>query len=172
MEAACLKENQACFDQARDTPFLQESLFSLVSNYGEGQGVALILDGTFDIPGISLDLKDTLTALHTCCLDMGQLFPGFTMESYQAIWSRAKEKTSSCAHYNLHFSHYMTVCANQQLTELHVQLINITLMMCYSPIHWRTGVNIMIPKKEGNYNVELLWTILLYDAEFNGLHLY
>jgi len=27
----------------------------------------------------------------------------------------------------------------------------------------------MIPKKEGNYNVEQLRTILLYDAEFNGL---
>jgi len=133
MEAACLKENQACFDQARDTPFLQESLFSLVSNYGEGQGVALILDGTFDIPGISLDLKDTLTALHMCCMDTDQPFPRFTMESYRSIWSRAKEKTSLCAQYDLHFGHYMAVCADQQLTELHIQLIDITLMMGYSP---------------------------------------
>jgi len=42
-------------------------------------------------------------------------------------------------------------------------------MTGYSPTRWRTGVNVMIPKKEGNYNVELLRTILLYDAEFNGL---
>ena len=27
----------------------------------------------------------------------------------------------------------------------------------------------MIPKKEGNFNVEHLRTILLYDTEFNGL---
>jgi len=27
----------------------------------------------------------------------------------------------------------------------------------------------MILKKEGNYNVEQLWMILLYDAKFNGL---
>jgi len=133
MEAACLKENQARFDQAHKTPFLQEPLFSLVGNYREGQGMALILDRTFDIPGILPDLKDTLTALHTCCMDTDQPFPRFTMESYHAIWSRAKEKTSSCAHYDLHFGHYMAVCANPQLTELHVQLIDITLMMGYSP---------------------------------------
>jgi len=131
--------------------------------------VALILDGTFNIPGISLDLKDTLTALHTCCMDMDQPFPRFTTESYCNIWSRAKEKTSLCAQYDLHFGHYMAVCADQQLTELHVQLIDITLMMGYSPTQWQMGVNVMILKKEGNYNVELLRTILLYDAEFNGL---
>jgi len=27
----------------------------------------------------------------------------------------------------------------------------------------------MIPKKKGNYNMEQLQTILLYDAKFNGL---
>jgi len=129
IEAACLKENQACFDQACDTPFLQEPILSLASHYGEGQGVSSILDGTFTIPGILLDLKETLRALHTCCLDMDQPFPRFTMDSYKAIWSWAKEKTSLCAHYDLHFGHYMAVCANQQLTELHIQLINITLMM-------------------------------------------
>jgi len=156
METACLKENQARFDQAHETSFLQEPLFSLVGHYGEGPGVALILDGTFDIPGILLDLKDTLIALHTCCMDMDKPFPRFTTESYCDIWSRAKEKTSLCAHYDLHFGHYMAVCADQQSTELHVQLIDITLMTGYSPTRWRMGVNVMIPKKEGNYNVELL----------------
>ena len=60
IEEACLKENQACFDQARDTPFLQEPLFSLVGNYGEGQGATSILEGTFEIPGILPELKETL----------------------------------------------------------------------------------------------------------------
>jgi len=53
----------------------------------------------------------------------------------------------------------MAVCADPQLIELHVQLIDITLMMGYSPTQWRTGVNVMILKKEGNYNVEQLQTI-------------
>jgi len=169
IEEACLKENQACFNQARDTPFLQEPLFSLVGNYREGKGVTSILEGTFEIPGILPELKEILQALHTCCLDMDQPFPRFTMDSYRSIWSKAKEKMSSCAHYELHFGHYMAVCADPQLIELHVQLIDITLMMGYSPTRWRTGVNVMIPKKEGNYNVEQLQTILLYNAEFNGL---
>jgi len=75
IEVACLQENQARFNQASDTPFLQELLYSLVGNYGEGPGSSSILDGTFDIPGISAELKDILKALHTCCLEMDQLFP-------------------------------------------------------------------------------------------------
>jgi len=133
IEVACLQENQAQFNQASDTPFLQEPLYSLVGNYGEGPGLSLILDGTFNIPGISAKLKDTLKALHTCCLETDQPFPRFTTESYQAIWSKAKEKTPSCAQYDLHFGHYMAACADSQLIELQVQLIDITLMMGYSP---------------------------------------
>jgi len=133
IEVACLKENQAQFNQACDTPFLQEPLFSLVGNHGEGPGLALILDRTFDILGILSDLKDKLKALHTCCLDTDQPFLRFTTESYHAIWSQAKENTSSCTHYNLHFGHYMAACTDMQLTALQVQLIDITLMMGYSP---------------------------------------
>jgi len=32
---------------------IKEPIFSLVGNYGEGQGAASILEGTFDIPGRS-----------------------------------------------------------------------------------------------------------------------
>jgi len=57
IEADCLKENQACSDQVHGTPFLQEPIFSLVGNYGEGQGAAAILDGTFDIPRYLVKLE-------------------------------------------------------------------------------------------------------------------
>jgi len=149
--------------------FLTRASIFTSGNHGEGPGLASILDGTFDIPGILPDLQDILKTLHTCCLDNDQPFPRFTMESYHAIWSWAKEKTSLCAHYDLHFGHHMAACADQQLTALQVQLIDITLMMGYSPTQWHTGVNVMILKKAGNYHVEQLWTILLYDVEFNGV---
>jgi len=47
-------------------------------------------------------------------------------------------------------------------------MIDITLMSGYSPTRWRVGLNVMIPKKAGNYKVTDLCTLLLYDAEFNA----
>jgi len=127
IEAACLKENQVCFDQAKNTPFLEEPLFLLIGSMGEGPGVKSILDGTVDIPGLSLELSKILKALHSCCTPQDQPFPPFTAESYQAIWLQACKQTSSCAHYNLHFGHYMATCADPELTTLNVHLIDITL---------------------------------------------
>ena len=50
LERACLQENNRRFNQARDTPFIQEPLLSLVGRFGEKAGAALILDGNFDCP--------------------------------------------------------------------------------------------------------------------------
>jgi len=54
------------------------------------------------------------------------------------------------------------------LTEFHTMMIDITLMSGYSPTCWHVGLNVMIPKKAGNYMVTDLQTLILYDAEFNA----
>jgi len=107
MEQACLQENQSRFDQAADTPFLAEPLFSLIGQLGEGPGTQAILQGVFDIPGISDQMKDLLTHLHQCMTTTEDSFPQFTGDSHREVWSKAKEITSSSAHSQLHFGHYM-----------------------------------------------------------------
>ena len=37
----------------------------------------------------------------------------------------------------------------------------------FSPTRWQVGINVMLEKKKGNFNVEKLRTILLYEADFN-----
>jgi len=83
IEAACLLENQSRFDQAINTPFLEEPSFSLVGNLGEDLGTDSILNGTFNIHSILPEMKELHTALHTCCIDTDQPFPQFTTDSRQ-----------------------------------------------------------------------------------------
>ena len=169
LETACLQENQSRFDQAADTPFLNKPLFSLIGKLGEGPGTQAILNGEFDQPEIPDQMKELLQHLHKCTRPQEETFPQFTRESYREVWSKAKEITSSSSQYQLHFGHYMAACWDDDLTDFHATMADITLCSGYSPTRWRTGVNVMLPKKPGVLNVEQLRTILLYDVEFNGL---
>jgi len=63
----------------------------------------------------------------------------------------------------------MAVCQDDDLTDLHMQLGVIPLMSGYSPARWWMGVNVMLPKKVGDFMVTNMQMILLYDAKFNGL---
>jgi hypothetical protein len=37
----------------------------------------------------------------------------------------------------------------------------------YSPERWQKGINVMLEKKKGNFRVDKLRAILLYEANFN-----
>jgi hypothetical protein len=50
IERAMCAENARRFDQAKDTPLLQEPLFSEVGPLGFGPASQAILDGTYDPP--------------------------------------------------------------------------------------------------------------------------
>jgi len=147
-----------------------EPLFLLLRGLGHGPAIHLVLDGTFE----NLDLlhpkiQSLFASLQSGTALGNETFPRFTWEHYQLVWSKAKEKTPSCRHYSLHFGRYMAVCQDNNLTNLHTQLGDIPLMSGYSPARWQTGVNVMLPKKAGDFMATNMHTILLYDAEFNGL---
>jgi hypothetical protein len=37
----------------------------------------------------------------------------------------------------------------------------------FSPSRWRKGIDVMLEKKKGVYNIDKLRAILLYEADFN-----
>jgi len=169
METTCLEENQRRFHQADDTPLVTNPLFALVGPLGNGPACQEILQGQFQHPDVDPVVLDTLNSLA-----MPASSPPFdpvwiTVADYQAIWRRSDERTSSCPYHALHFGHYIALSRDEELATLHTKMVDITLMSGYSPARWRIGLNVMIPKKLGDFRVEQLRTILLYDAEFNAL---
>jgi len=167
IEQACLLKNQACFNQASATPLLQPPLYGLVGPLGTGTAALTIFNGEFLYPE-NPTIQATLNALHHCNPNnsLGPLH--ITQDDYKNIWHRAKEKTSSCSKYGLHFGQYIAIIQDEELLNFHAMMIDITLMSGYSPTRWCIRLNVMIPKKAGNYMVTGLCTLLLYDAEFNA----
>jgi len=47
-------------------------------------------------------------------------------------------------------------------------MADIPLCTGYSPGRWHTGLNVMLEKSPGNFNVEKLRIILLFEADFNS----
>jgi len=47
-------------------------------------------------------------------------------------------------------------------------MANIPLRTRYSPTQWWKGLNVMLKKSPGNFNVEKLHIILLFEADFNS----
>jgi len=127
-----------------------EPLFLLLRGLGDGPAVQSVLDGTFELLDLPPAIQSLLASLQSQVALGNETFPRFTWERYQLVWSKAKEKTSSCGHYSLHFGHYMAVCQDDDLTDLHTQLGDIPLMSGYSPARWQTGVNVMIPRFYGD----------------------
>jgi len=167
IEQACLTKNQSRFNQAADTPLLQPPLYGLLGPLGMGCAAMDILQGSFLYPENQI-IQDTLNALQHCDPENTLGPTCIHLEDYHNIWRKSKEKTSSCSKYGLHFGHYKAITHDDNLTELHTMMINVTLMSGYSPTRWHVGLNVMIPKKPGNYMVMDLRTLLLYDAEFNA----
>lgn len=77
------------------------------------------------------------------------------------------ERTSSSTKSELHFGHWMTGYIDEDIATAHTGMSNIPYMSGYFPERWRSGTNSIIPKETGNYKINMLRTILLYEADFN-----
>jgi len=132
IEHACLMENQAQFNQASNTPLLQPLLYGLLSPLGMGMAAPDILDGKFEYPSHPV-IQDMLNTLKHCDPDNSLGPMCIQAADYHNIWQHSKEKTSLCSKYGLHFSHYIAITHDDDLTNFHTQMIDITLMMGYSP---------------------------------------
>jgi len=132
IEMACLSENQARFNQANDTPLLQPPLYGLLGPLGTGSAAPSILAGEFQFPDNPI-IQETMNALRHCDPNNSLGPVHITSADYRNIWRRAKERTSSCSKYGLHFGHYITIIHDEELTEFHTQMVDITLKSGYSP---------------------------------------
>jgi len=68
----------------------------------------------------------------------------------------------------IHFRHYITGTFNPEILVSNATLANIPLCMGFTYEQWKTGVNVMIKKTAGDFNVEKLRIILLFEADFNA----
>ena len=89
-----------------------------------------------------------------------------TLESHIEGWKKANEKTSSSPS-GLHFGLWKANCRDKDLATADATLREIPLRTGYVLERWKHGVDVELPKIEGNFNVEKLRTICLFEADHN-----
>jgi len=57
---------------------------------------------------------------------------------------------------------------NPDILIFNMTMADIPLKTGYSPDRWQEGLNMMLEKSLGNFNVKKLWIILLFEADFNA----
>ena len=171
MEKALLDENERRFTQARNTPFLQPPLLQLVGTMGTGPAAEDILQGTFNIPeGVDEWAARLIPFLaRPEKVKSGQFIRPATTVSVQSHsdgWRKAKERTSSGPS-GITFAHFKAGLNNHKVAEFEALMTSIPYETGISPDRWQHGTNVMLEKNTGNFRVDKLRAILLYEADFN-----
>ena len=172
IERACLEENERRFRQANGTPFMVEPLRSLIGDMGIGPTADAILSGTFIIPDGTDPFAAKLLpflAMSPAIRDSLPIATTIDTPTYMAGWQRAKERTSSGPS-GLHFGHFKAGCQHPLVADFDATMVQIPYATGFSPQRWQHGTNVEIEKKKGNFRVDALRTILLFEADFNAMN--
>jgi len=86
--------------------------------------------------------------------------------SYSQGWQKACKPTSSSTS-GIQFGHYIAGTFNPEILVVKTAMVDIPLRMGFTYERWKKDLNIMIEKTTGDFNVEKLHIILLFEANFN-----
>ena len=170
MEQGLIDQLSARFHQASHTPFASEPLLSLVGPLGTSEGATQILHGTFQCP-VSVDEWTRKLIPHLAFMDNVQLAQAefhlaLSAKEHSEGWKKMKEKTS-CGLSALSFAQFKAATMEATLCSLDTILASLPYELGLSPSRWQQGVDVMLQKQPGNYLVDKLRAILLYEADFN-----
>jgi Endonuclease/Exonuclease/phosphatase family. len=164
LEHQIMKANEKKFHQAEGTSQLTRGqLLRDIGSFGTGPKVPEILRGTYVPPsGTSLATRDFLKQLKTPVTQ--QKCAPITFHTFKDGWRKAKERTSSSGP---HFGHYRAAMTHPLLAKLLYHRAMIPTTTGYSPRRHRKGIDVMLLKKENNFHIDHLRTIVLFDSEAN-----
>ena len=89
-----------------------------------------------------------------------------TTEDCQVFWKRIDENTSSSPS-GLHHGHWKAIAQNLALAKLLTDQMNLIVQSGNPPARWGIALQILLEKVAGNCMVTQLWSIQLYEANYN-----
>jgi exonuclease III len=164
MEDHIMRSNEKKFHQTEGHSQLQKGqLLKDIGTMGTGPKVQMILEGTYRTPpGTSNTTKQFISMMKRP--PEQTRIAHITYKEFCRGWTKAKERTSSNGP---HFGHYKAAIHHGKIGQLLYKRSLIPMLTGYSPRRHREGIDVMLLKKEKNYNVDSLRTIVLFDSEAN-----
>jgi hypothetical protein len=169
MEHAIMTENESKYWQTSTTPFMQPPLLTDFGYLGIGQHAQDVLRGAYTVPpSVDMYTAKFIQHLHMePAIESAQpISIFFTTEEWKAGWKKAKERTAVGSDF-MHFGHFKAGCTNDVIANFEATMANIPLLSGYSPLRWKKVIDCMLLKREANYQVDKLRTIVLFDPEAN-----
>jgi len=168
VERALCQSLQKRFTQAHGSPFLHGQLAVDVDPFGCGPAAKSILEGTYICPPDTDDYtRQFIDALRWPALRPELISTILSPDAFCAHWKRARERTSSSIS-GLHFGHYKAAAKSTDLAHLHARFTQLVFMTGISLSRYQSGLQIILEKKPGAINIDLLRAILLIEADFNA----
>jgi hypothetical protein len=166
MEMALLRELQHRFNQAKETPFSTNPLLEAVGPLGTSDGATQILNGTFTPPE-NCDLWARKLIPHLQYAFPPIPFPMEHLPSHHSVgWKKVRERTSAGIS-GLTIPQLKAHLFDEHIVQVDAIFARIPYRWGFSPSQWRKGIDVMLEKKKGIYNIDKLRAILLYEADFN-----
>jgi hypothetical protein len=166
IEGSLLQETKGRFNQSRDTAFMIPPLSNVVDPMGMNEFSNEILAGTATVPEEADIFARKLIEQLKRPDGVTQMDIGLHVEEYRDGWRKVRENTASGMS-GIHFGHFKTHEKDLLLATLDAVLAQIPFELGFSPKRWRQGVEVMLLKLSGNFNVEKMRAILLFEADFN-----
>ena len=174
IEKACCWENARRFRQACNTPPCQEPMFTSLGPLGTTDFSNDVLLGKATAPGNTdqwlVKLLDQLQYLPDVASGT-QVNLSITPEKLAKAWRTARVTTApgpsgyTFAQFKAHAQPEA-----DDLIAIDARMLSIPYQTGYSPKLWQQGINCMLEKKKGNFRVDKLRAILLYEAQFNMMN--
>jgi len=145
---------------------LTSPLLDTFGEHGKPKTMAQVLAGEFIPPSEC----DVYTKKFLMAVSRPQTISEISLHllsAYGRGWQKARETTSSSA-LGIHFGHYIAGTFNPEILIMNATMADIPLQTGFSYERWKTGLNIMIKKTTGDFNIEKLRIILLFEANFNA----
>ncbi len=155
LEKACLEEASHQFSQANDTPLLQNPFLKIFREIGTNKlAFKQVLVEKFQSEHSNNTYTTKLLQQLQCPSQVHNL-PQQTTQEYASGWWKARESMASLPS-GIHFSHYMASTFNLNILLFNATMADLPMKMGYLLNQWREGVNMMLEKTPGNFNVEKL----------------
>jgi hypothetical protein len=163
--------NQRQYHQAINTPFGMEPLASAIGYRADTRLAEDICKGGTLPASIKENLLPETKAIFDTLAQLAvshhpQLSSIINADQLKSCYKAMSEHTSSSPS-GRHLGHYKAAILSDPIASIHSIMMSIPLTAGFSPTRWRHIVDVMLPKKVGDYRIHRLRIVALQESDFN-----